>query len=275
MCAMRLCLSACLAVSFCQPGRCPAQSLDTLHVSVQGHRMHLLVGGHGTPTIVLEAGSASTSRTWRALQPLLATLSRVVSYDRAGLGSSALSSRPRSARAIAEELHAALRMAHLAPPYLVVGHSAGGLYARVFAATYPTEVTGLVLVDPAPEDFYARAQRDFPRVFQRLDSIDAAGFAQASPGERAEEDAWDTTLAEARVSDSLFTGPAIVLSSSRADLAELGPLWTDEHRRWALRSPRRSYVRVDSVGHHIHRERPTIVVEAVERLLARLAPTRP
>jgi hypothetical protein len=66
----------------------------------------------------------------------------------------------------------------------------------------------------------------------------------------------------------MFTGPAIVLSSTRVDLAELGSLWTDEHRRWALRSPRRTYIRVDSVGHQIHRERPRVVIEAVQHLIA-------
>jgi pimeloyl-ACP methyl ester carboxylesterase len=267
-------LSACLATLSCAPVMLRAQAIDTVEVSVQGHLMRLLVAGHGTPTIVLEAGSGSTSRTWRTLQPTLGALTRTVSYDRAGLGNSALSPRPRSARVIAEELHAALRAAQLPPPYLLVGHSAGGLYVRVFAATYPTEVVGLVLVDPAPEDFYARAQREFPRVFQRLDSIDAAGSASGSLGERAEEAAWDASLAEARATDGMFTGPAIVLSSSRADLEELGSLWTDEHRRWAQRSPRRSYVRIDSVGHQIHRERPSVVIEAIQRLLAMPAAPR-
>jgi pimeloyl-ACP methyl ester carboxylesterase len=84
----------------------------------------------------------------------------------------------------------------------------------------------------------------------------------------AEEDAWDNTLAEARAADSLFSGPAIVLSSPRLDLAELGAVWTDEHRRWALRSPRREYVRVDGAGHNIHRDRPAVVLDAVRRIIA-------
>lgn len=268
MCIRWRCWSAVLFAWFGTPDLGRAQELDTVSVAVAGHRMQLLVAGRGTPTIVLEAGSGGTSRTWRMLQPALASIARVVSYDRAGLGNSAPSERPRTARVIAEELHAALRAAQLPPPYLLVGHSAGGLYARVFAATYPTEVVGLVLVDPAPEDFYARAQREFPRVFARLDSIDMADLASRPPGERAEETAWETALADARATDARFTGPAIVLSSARMDLAELGPLWTDEHRRWALRSPHRTYVRVDSVGHQIHRERPRTVVEAVRRILA-------
>lgn len=244
------------------------QAPETVWASVEGRRMQLIVSGRGSPTIVLEAGSGSTSRTWRTLQPALADIARVVSYDRAGLGASEPSARPRSARAIAEELHSALRSAQLPPPYLLVAHSAGGAYARVFAAMYPAEVAGLVLVDPVAEDFYARAEREFPSVYAHFDAIDAAEIASRPPSEQAEEDVWDNTLAEVRAADSLFTGPAIVLSSPRTDLAELGAVWTDEHRLWALRSPRRAYVRVDGVGHNIHRERPALVLDAVRRIIA-------
>ncbi|MBK9409271.1 MAG: alpha/beta hydrolase [Gemmatimonadetes bacterium] len=91
-------------------------------------------------------------------------------------------------------MHAALRAARLPPPYLLVGHSAGGLYVRVFAATYPAEVVGLVLVDPVPEDFNSRAQRESPRVYQRLDSISADDIASGSPGEQAEAAEWEKAL---------------------------------------------------------------------------------
>jgi predicted alpha/beta superfamily hydrolase len=237
--------------------------------------MQLVIAGRGSPTIVLEAGSGGTSRTWRTLMPELAGIARVVSYDRAGLGRSEPSPRPRSARVIAEELHDALRSARLPPPYVLVAHSAGGLYARVFAAMYPSEVVGVVLVDPAPEDFYERARREFPSVYAHFDSLDATDIASRPPSEKAEEDVWDNTLAEVRAADSLFTGPAIVLSSPRLDLAELGSVWTDEHRRWALRNPRREYVHVDGVGHNIHRDRPAVVLDAVRRIMASQSHSEP
>ncbi|MEQ1692257.1 MAG: alpha/beta hydrolase [Gemmatimonas sp.] len=251
-----------------------AQAPDTLWATVDDHRMRLLVSGQGEPTIVLEAGSGGTSRTWRTLQPALGALGRVVAYDRAGLGQSDPSPRPRTARVIAEELRSALEAAHLRPPYLLVAHSAGGAYARVFAALYPTDVAGLVLVDPASEDFYARAKREFPSVYAHFDSLDAVDLASLPPNQRAEEQEWEANLAMARASDPRVIGPAIVLSSPRADLAELGPLWTDEHRRWAARAPRREYVRVDSVGHAIHQERPAVVLDAVRRILALSAGSR-
>jgi pimeloyl-ACP methyl ester carboxylesterase len=244
-----------------------AQALDTLSAQVEGRRVHMVASGQGAPTVVLEAGFSSTSRTWTRLQRDLAQTHRVVAYDRAGLGQSEPSAHPRTSRAIVEDLRAALRSVGVSPPFILVGHSAGGLHARVFAALYPAEVAGLVLIDPAPEDFYARAKRERPVVFAYLDSVDAATYAAGSPGELAEDAQWDRTLEEVRETDGRYGGPVVLLSSPRADLRELGPLWTDEHRRWAARAPRREYVRVDGVGHDIHRERPDVVLDAVRRVL--------
>jgi pimeloyl-ACP methyl ester carboxylesterase len=262
--------SACmmLAVLVALPFASHAQIPDTAWVAVEGHRMHMLTSGRGSPTVVFEAGASGTHRMWGAIQKELSAIARVVSYDRAGLGASELSKRTRSARNIADELHSALRAAKLPPPYLLVGHSAGGLFVRAFAAMFPNEVTGLVLVDPAPEDFYDRAMRQFPKVYQYFDSIDMADTSGSTPGQRAEDDAWDSVLVEVRTLDRAVTAPAIILSSPRADLKEIGAIWTDEHRRWALRSPRREYVRVEGVGHQIHRERPGVIIDAVKRLLA-------
>ena len=119
-------------------------------VDVGGFRLHVLEAGAGragVPTVILEAGLMSTVMSWTALQRRLAEKYRVVSYDRAGLGWSDLGPMPRTADRIAEELHALLERAGIAPPYVVVGHSFGGLLAPNFAAHYPEEVRGVVLVD--------------------------------------------------------------------------------------------------------------------------------
>jgi pimeloyl-ACP methyl ester carboxylesterase len=243
-----------------------AQAADTLQARVEGRRLHMIAMGRGSPTVVLEAGFSSTSRTWAAVQRDLSLTHRTIAYDRAGLGSSEASPRARTARAIAEELHVALGSVGIAPPYILVGHSAGGLHVRAFAGLYPTEVMGLVLVDPAPEDFYARGQREFPQLFAHLDSIDRASFVGGSAGELAEEAAWEDVLRDARELEGRYQGPAIVLSSSRPDLRELGAVWTEEHRHWAARQARREYRLIEGAGHNIHRERADVVRDAVTRV---------
>jgi pimeloyl-ACP methyl ester carboxylesterase len=117
-------------------------------VDVGSHPLHLLESGSGGPTILLEAGLMSTVLSWSELQLRLSNSFRVVSYDRAGLGWSDLGPMPRTADRIVNELHTLLQRAAIPPPYVLVGHSFGGLTMPLFAAQYPEEVAGMVLVDP-------------------------------------------------------------------------------------------------------------------------------
>jgi pimeloyl-ACP methyl ester carboxylesterase len=96
---------------------------------------------------VLEAGIAATSISWALVQPEVARFTTVCSYDRGGLGWSDATSLPRTPSNLARELHALLESAELAAPYMLVGHSFGGLVVQRFASLYPGEVSGLVLVD--------------------------------------------------------------------------------------------------------------------------------
>ena len=117
-------------------------------VDLGSHRLHLLESGGGGPTISLEAGLMSTVLSWSELQRELSGSFRVVSYDRAGLGWSDLGPMPRTAERIVNELHTLLEQAAIPPPYILVGHSFGGLTMPLYAAQYPKEVAGMVLVDP-------------------------------------------------------------------------------------------------------------------------------
>lgn len=125
----------------------PGQLID-----VGGYRLHLVCEGNGIPTVVMDAGLGDSWLTWSAVQPVIARSTRVCAYDRAGLGYSDPGPMPRESGQIVAELHALLTNAHLSPPYVLVGHSFGGFNTRLFAYTYPTEVAGLVLVDPSHED---------------------------------------------------------------------------------------------------------------------------
>lgn len=130
-------------------------------VDIGGHRLHLLQEGSGRPTIVLEAGLMSTVLSWSGLQQRLAQTYRVVSYDRAGLGWSESGPLPRTADRLVEELHTLLNRAGIAPPYILVGHSFGGLTMPLFAARFPKETAGLVLVDPvAPAEWNPPSEHD-------------------------------------------------------------------------------------------------------------------
>jgi pimeloyl-ACP methyl ester carboxylesterase len=113
-------------------------------VDIGGYRLHMHVEGEGTPTVILDAGAGGIGLSWELVRPAIAKVTRVVTYDRAGLGWSDPSPKPRKADVtMAEELHTMLVNANIPAPYILVGHSLGGPVARQFAAKYTNEVAGL------------------------------------------------------------------------------------------------------------------------------------
>src|SRR6266545_1783885 len=120
----------------------PGQQVD-----VGGHRLHLHCTGTGSPTVVLEPGLGEISSMFGWIAPAVARDTRVCVYDRAGRGWSESAAGPQDGVQIATDLHTLLDRAHISEPYVLAGHSFGGLYVRIFAARYPQQVAGLVLLD--------------------------------------------------------------------------------------------------------------------------------
>ncbi|HSK82451.1 MAG TPA: alpha/beta fold hydrolase [Rubrobacter sp.] len=124
-------------------------------VDVGGHRLHIHFVGQGSPTVVLDAALGSISASWVWVQREVSGTTRVCAYDRAGMGWSESGLEPRDARQVTGELHALLKGADIGKgPYVLVGHSYGGLYSQTYAARYPDEVAGVALVESShPEQF--------------------------------------------------------------------------------------------------------------------------
>jgi pimeloyl-ACP methyl ester carboxylesterase len=125
-------------------------------VDLGGFRLHLHCTGAGSPSIVLDAALGASSLSWSLVQPELARMSRVCSYDRAGFGWSDAGPMPRTAGRIAEELRTLLDRGGVPPPFLLVGHSFGGLVVQIFAQRFRSETAGMVLVDPAHAEDWVR-----------------------------------------------------------------------------------------------------------------------
>jgi pimeloyl-ACP methyl ester carboxylesterase len=156
--AAAIAASAALAL----PAIDPSSGVDTRPIAMETYdrpgrlvtlpdhrRLNLRCSGAGSPTVLLESGFGVGSAAWPKLQPLVAAKTRICSYDRAGYGFSDPGPLPRHGAAIARDLDYALRASGLNGPYIVVGHSAGGIYAQLFAGRRRKEVVGLVLVDPS------------------------------------------------------------------------------------------------------------------------------
>ena len=131
-------------------------------VNVGGYSLHINCVGQGSPTVVLDAGLGEFSAQWVRVQRLVSYTTRVCAYDRAGMGWSEMGPEPRDARQISSELHTLLDKAGIEGPYVLVGHSFGGLYMQTYATRYPDEVAGVSLVESShPEQFsYRPVARD-------------------------------------------------------------------------------------------------------------------
>ncbi|MHB9027880.1 MAG: alpha/beta fold hydrolase [Candidatus Latescibacterota bacterium] len=123
-------------------------------INVGGYKLHLRCMGEGDPTVILEAGAGGFTSTWSLVQPEVAGFTHVCSYDRAGhaWSDSPPDGLPRTVKQLSTELRILLIQAKIKPPYILVGHSLGGFIVRLYAARYPDDVAGMVLVDPSHED---------------------------------------------------------------------------------------------------------------------------
>ncbi len=154
---------------------------------VGGHRLHLNCTGSGSPTVVLENGLGEMSPFWSRIAPRVAATTRVCAYDRAGQAWSSDAGGPQDGLAVATDLHTLLARAHETGPYVLVGHSVGGSYVMIYAARYPDQVAGMVLLDSSsPYQFtvlpdYASQYALSRRVLAVLPSLARLGLAQLQP----------------------------------------------------------------------------------------------
>ena len=242
-----------------------------------GRRLRLVcsgAGAAGAPTVLLESGAGNDSAAWNRVQPGVAKFARVCSYDRAGLGGSDPVPAPRTVVAVAEDLHALLSNAKVAGPYILVGHSLGGILVRLYASFHPAEVVGVVLVDSAHEDEPDRGLALIPReTFKEMLKQMGPGDLTPRSGEqidgcsiRAVMNAldWHSRVPLVVLTQGRPYGPDMVAVPSIAPQAYR--LHLELQRDLARRSPKGRQVIARKSGHGIHQEQPELVVEAVREV---------
>lgn len=238
-----------------------------------GTRHKVRIDGHGPLTVVLEAGLGDTLDIWASVQPLIAaSCTRTIAYTRAGYPGSDPANGPRDAATIVSELRWELKRRGIQPPYVLVGHSLGGLHMQYFARQYPDEIEGLLLVDSThwnqhlglgPDASDASGRRSmvlFLPWIMRRELIDSTSAGQ-----------------QVNVSPHASAVPTIVLSRTRALNGESPAsqaLAEKLQEEIAAAFPAARHVRVDDSGHYIQRDRPDVVVAAARELAgcATLAP---
>ena len=151
-------------------------------VDIDGRQLHVDARGHGRPVVVLEAGIAASSISWALVRDRVADFATVVSYDRAGFGWSRMPPCRPTALAAAQELARLLETIGAEPPFILVGHSFGGLIARVFQQSFPERVAGLVLLDPVSRTEWVHASPQRKRMLARGVALSKRGAFLARLG---------------------------------------------------------------------------------------------
>ncbi|MFE4710629.1 alpha/beta fold hydrolase [Paenibacillus sp. NPDC056722] len=267
-------------------------------ISVGSRELHAHVTGSGRTTIVLEAGMGGNLLDWSLVQPELSRDATVVAYDRAGLGWSKGSGKPATCKQYVEDLRSLLSALELQPPYVLVGHSFGGMVMRLFAAEYPDEVKGLILVDAVHEGRYLAAEMSeqgrrhkdslnqlrlgyllspaaIPRLTGRhigsrrlpspmLEQVKAAGYRSSAYKTLYAEllDAHESALQLATAERLREDLPVVVLSAGQQDKE-----WHREQLRLAELTSCTQHIVVRDSWHSIQIYRPDVVIDAIRSLL--------
>jgi pimeloyl-ACP methyl ester carboxylesterase len=227
-------------------------------VTVGSDRLHVETIGESGPTVVFEAGLGNDATTWKSVAGPIAAFARVVLYDRVGLGESSKlkdTSAAITADEVAARLHALLAAADIRAPYVLVGHSLGGLYVQMFARKYPKDVSGVVLLESssteAPSELKTRAK--------------------LVPGTAAylEEEGMAESNQQVRNAGPFPDVPLIVIAATDhgPHFREWEPTLMRLQQQLATLSPQGSLIVAQGSGHDVQLDRPETVIEAVRRIV--------
>jgi pimeloyl-ACP methyl ester carboxylesterase len=271
-------------------------------VDVSGYKMHIYCTGHGSPAVILDSGLGDSFISWQNVQPQIASFVRVCSYDRAGMGYSEASPRPRTSIVFAEELHQLLHNAGIAPPYIFVGHSMAAFNIRLYASLFKSDVAGIVLVDGCHPDQLNRFPRELdamnpgwirqgkflefttpigiPRLLGDCGNNTALRAAECTFDDArenaAERETFRESAALAKNAQLSSDHPLIIISHDPDLRDESLPVDVDRatNAAWEQMQEELSHLSVSATrivakgsGHYIQNDRPYVVIEAVHEIV--------
>lgn len=246
----------------------------TDRIAVGNYQVQMAMAGSGTYTVIFESGFGTGMGTWRKVAPEVAKVARTVTYSRAGHGASDPRPEPRTLLQSSEELDQLVAAARLRPPFILVGHSYGGLLARAFAVRHPDWIAGMVLVDPADERFNPGLRKlDAGRAAADDKQFAAIVPAKFQPELQQLQPVLDSGTFP--LPGKLPDVPVVVLTSVQQ--AEKPEFFLETPQAVALKRSLHadflrqfsdgSQVTTDKSGHNIQMEQPALVIAAVEKVI--------
>jgi pimeloyl-ACP methyl ester carboxylesterase len=250
--------------------------LSGLYDIGDGRQLYLSCMGEGGPTVILESGLGDSASPWFGVETAIAGTTRVCSYDRPGTGGGASdpAEGPRSAKDAVADLHALLEAAGVPGPYVLVGHSIGGIFVRLYAHTYPDEVAGLVLVDSSHEEQDARLEELIgPEAWEQFQQM----MAQFPNPEGMDLGATLDEMRAARESGPLPTMPLVVVTAGQPQVSPMMPPEWPAEEQFAIHQelqvdlasliPGGVQVIAEQSSHYVHQSQPDIVIDAIEQVV--------
>ena len=238
-------------------------------IDIGGRTLYLECQGSGAPTVILEAGMTGDHRTWERVQPQIAQSTRVCAYDRANVPPSDPAPPPRTAGDAVDDLQLLLERAEIERPVVLVGFSMGGLIAQLYAATYPADVAGLVLIESNHPDEWDQFEVHLtPEQIEEDRAMTLANPEGLDPYR---------SLEEAQAAGPLPKVPLVVVTAGMSegwppgwDPELFDALRAEQQADLATRIPGGWQVIAEGSGHHVPSQQPTMILEAVESVLADL-----
>jgi pimeloyl-ACP methyl ester carboxylesterase len=243
-------------------------------IDVGGRRLHCFASGAGSPTVVLISGLETPQDYWNPVIPDLAARTTVVTFDRAGIGTSEIGHLPTHGEQSARDLRVLLTRLSAPRPYVVVGHSYGGNVARLFASMYPDDIGGLILEETQHEDILTEMRKVLKgKDLETFEKVLVAGF-DAPPNPRTESDYRNVTREQVKKGRPLPAVPFVILTC--ADRARaLRPMFSDEAieeiarvdsalmDELAASVPGGRQVMIRGTGHNVHVDKPQALIAPV------------
>lgn len=239
-------------------------------ITVNDRRFYLRTHGAEYPTVVFDAGHGDGADGWGTLIEEVAAFAQTYVYDRAGIGRSEAAPPPRTSGQIVEDLRALLAAAAIPPPYLLVGHSLGGLNMQLYARRYPRDVAGLILLDTTHADFPIRVRA-------ALSPEECRAFDE-SFGNNPEGIDRQGCWAEVRAAAPMPDIPLVVIARGQAPPAATLPanwptermeqIWQGVQKELAGTSPQGRFMRAERSGHYVHHDQPALILAEIRRVVA-------
>lgn len=259
----------------------PAYASEAELTLVGKHQLEVKVQGEGPHTIIFESGLGHDLTVWEDVVNEVSKFAKAVTYSRAGYGQSEKSELPRTLEQIAMELDGLLISRNISPPYILVGHSAGGFYIRKYAELFPKKVQGFVFVDATPEKILIR--------LRELDNekalADESVISSMTPDRVKPEDIHFSKITHSGAypsSANLPDVPAAMITAMKQEYPQFlmhsvegKKIWRELQTEFVTQFAKYHHTVLSTSGHNVHREQPEVIVNAIRFVMKQATPKIP